>query len=145
MVGYRNERYRYFGWASARLDDAANLLPARLTALLAILAGRRGPAAVSRCWQDRSLHASPNAGLVEAAFAQALRLKLGGGAVYGGSYVQRQPVGAEFPPPERRDIGRAMALSDRVGTLAVLSGLSILALRASRNGAEPSPRRGSSA
>lgn len=119
MVGYKNERYRYFGWASARLDDAANLLPARLTAALATVAGRGGPRQVRRWLEDRVYHESPNAGLVEAAFAQALRVRLGGSAVYGGRLVERPSVGAEFAPPVRADIARVVALSDRVGLLSL--------------------------
>lgn len=119
MVGYKNERYRYFGWASARLDDAANLLPARLTAALAMVAGRGGLRQVRRWLDDRFYHESPNAGLVEAAFAQALRVRLGGSAVYGGRLVERPSVGAEFSPPERADIARVVALSDRVDLLAL--------------------------
>ena len=124
MVGYKNERYRYFGWASARLDDAANLLPARLTAALATVAGRGGPRQVRRWLDDRVHHESPNAGLVEAAFAQALHVRLGGPARYGGRMVERPSMGAEFAAPERADIARVVALSDRVGflTLGVVLG-----------------------
>jgi adenosylcobinamide-phosphate synthase len=144
MVGYRNDRYLHFGWASARLDDAANLLPARLTALLATLAAGRGPATVRRWWQDRRLHASPNAGLVEAAFAQALRLQLGGGAIYGGRYVEREPLGAEFPSPGRGDIARAVSLSENVGLMALGAGVACLMLGAGlARGDDPkSERRG---
>ena len=79
MVGHRNERYEHFGWASARLDDVANLVPARLTALL-VAACR--PAAVPAIWRavraDAPAHPSPNAGVAEAAFAAALGVQLGG-------------------------------------------------------------------
>ncbi len=127
MVGYRNERYEDLGRASARLDDAANLLPARLTAVLAVLAGRGGdPRPLAAAWADRVHHASPNAGLVEAAFAQGARLRLGGPAVYGGRRVERPFVGASFPPPQRQDIERVVALSDRVGLLAAAGGLLLL-------------------
>lgn len=126
MVGYRNQRYVHFGWASARLDDLINLLPARLTALLATVAGRRGASAAGRWWADRRHHASPNAGLVEAAFAQALRVRLGGGAWYGGRYMEREPVGREFREPERQDIERAVRLSEGVGRLALAGGVAVL-------------------
>lgn len=119
MVGYKNERYRYFGWASARLDDAANLAPARLTAALATVAGRGGPRQVRRWLDDRVHHESPNAGLVEAAFAQALQVRLGGPARYGGRMVERPSMGAEFAAPERADIARVVHLGDRVGFLAL--------------------------
>lgn len=124
MVGYRNERYQHLGWASARLDDAANLVPARATALLAVLAGRGWDVgALGQAWRDRVHHASPNAGLVEAAFAQGLSVRLGGPAVYGGRAVERPAVGEGYAAPNRADIGRAVALSDRVGLLAAAGGL----------------------
>lgn len=136
MVGYKNERYRYFGWASARLDDAANLVPARLTAALATVAGRGGPRQVRRWLDDRVHHESPNAGLVEAAFAQALQVRLGGPARYGGRVVERPAVGAEFAAPERADIARVVHLGDRVGFLAL--GVVVGSLwAAGRTGARP--------
>ena len=125
MVGYKNERYRDFGWASARLDDLLNLVPARLTAVLATVAGGRGLGAARRWWQDRTLHESPNAGLVEASFAQALRVRLGGPARYGDRLVDREYVGREFAPAEREDIERVIALSARVGELALAVGLAV--------------------
>ena len=145
MVGYKNERYRYFGWASARLDDAANLLPARLTAALATVAGRGGPRQVRRWLDDRVHHESPNAGLVEAAFAQALQVRLGGPARYGGRMVERPSMGAEFAAPVRADIARVVALSDQVGLLALGVVLGSL-WTAGRAGARPwfSVRRGRS-
>lgn len=125
MVGYKNERYRDFGWASARLDDLLNLAPARLTALLATAAGGRGLGPARRWWEDRTLHESPNAGLVEASFAQALQVRLGGPARYGGRLVEREYVGREFAPAERADIERVISLSTRVGELALAVGLAV--------------------
>jgi len=89
MVGHRSERYREFGWASARFDDVLNWIPARLTALLiagaAFLARRTDPeAAWSTALRDAKKHASPNAGWPEAAFAGALGLALGGPRSYDG-------------------------------------------------------------
>ena len=82
MIGHRTHRYLYFGMAAARLDDAANYIPARLAALLLALAGLgRGAGAIFR---DASRHRSPNAGYPEAAMAGALRLKLSGPRVYDG-------------------------------------------------------------
>lgn len=119
MVGYKNERYLDFGRASARLDDALNLFPARLTAMLATLAGGKGVGAVRRWLEDRRHHASPNAGLVEASFAQALGVRLGGPARYGGIVVERPAMGAEYPAPVRADIDRAIGLSERVGYMTL--------------------------
>lgn len=97
MVGYRDERYRRFGWASARLDDALNFVPARLAAALVALVR---PAAAHEVWRsvrhESPAHPSPNAGLVEAAFAAALRVRLGGVNHYGGVAEERPVLGAAF-------------------------------------------------
>jgi adenosylcobinamide-phosphate synthase len=88
MIGYKNERYADFGWASARLDDLLNWLPARLSALLvALLAPLLGGSVgqtLQAVWQDASKQPSPNSGWPEAAFAGALGVRLGGPSVYGG-------------------------------------------------------------
>jgi adenosylcobinamide-phosphate synthase len=97
MVGYRNDRYREFGWASARLDDLANFLPARLTALLvaaaAPLVGLRGGRALRIAWRDGGSQPSPNAGYPEAAFAGALGVRLGGLNFYGGKPSPKATLG----------------------------------------------------
>ena len=100
MVGHRDERHRYFGWASARLDDAANWVPARLTALLFVLAGwllsrRIGTAryAWSVLLRDGRKHPSPNSGRPEAAMAGALGVQLGGTNFYGGVPEERALLG----------------------------------------------------
>jgi len=139
MVGYRNERYRHFGWASARLDDLVNLVPARVTAAAVTAAGGRGWSAVRRWRRDGHLHESPNAGVVEASFAQALRLRLGGPACYNGRLVDRQPMGPEFDPPQRTDIRRAVRLSDRVADLVLAAGLASLWLTSLASARRGSP------
>jgi adenosylcobinamide-phosphate synthase len=130
MVGHRSERYLRFGWASARLDDAANLLPARLSALLAVLlaplVGGR-PARAARAWRrDAHRHPSPNAGPVEAAFAGALGRTLGGPVTYAGRVEERTLLG-DGPAPTTGDLPRAARLSDAValsaGALAVATRL----------------------
>jgi adenosylcobinamide-phosphate synthase len=102
MVGYRNERYRRFGWASARADDLANLLPARLTylllALAALLRGRRAGAALRIGWRDGRKHPSPNAGWPEAAMAGALGVQLGGPATYQGVPSEKPRLGEADEP-----------------------------------------------
>ncbi|WP_461031037.1 adenosylcobinamide-phosphate synthase CbiB, partial [Streptomyces sparsus] len=91
MVGHKSARHRRFGWSAARLDDVLGWPGARLTALLAVLAGPDPQAAV-RVWrQDAHRHPSPNAGPVEAAFAGALGVRLGGTLAYGGR-VEHRPV-----------------------------------------------------
>ena len=108
MWGYRNRRFRRFGWAAARIDDVLNYLPARLVALTYTLLGSTLPA--WRCWRQQApLWDSPNAGPVMAAGAGALQVSLGGAAIYHGCEEQRPSLG--FGPPARaRDIERAVNL-----------------------------------
>ncbi|MBK5274940.1 MAG: cobalamin biosynthesis protein CobD [Desulfuromonadales bacterium] len=97
MVGYRNERYLQFGWASARMDDLLNFIPARLTALLmvlaALLAGLSPAGALSIARRDRLKHPSPNSGHPEAAAAGALGVRLGGSASYNGILSWKEYIG----------------------------------------------------
>lgn len=118
MVGHRSERYARFGWCSARVDDVANLVPARVGAALAVLAAPvvgGSPAAAARAWRrDAAQHPSPNAGPVEAAFAGALGVTLGGTNTYGDRVENRGTLG-DGPPPGPADIIRAVRLSRVVG------------------------------
>ncbi|NEA28843.1 cobalamin biosynthesis protein [Actinomadura bangladeshensis] len=111
MVGYRSPRYERFGWASARLDDVANWVPARVTAGLVVACGRPGAWRVLR--RDGKKHPSPNAGQVEAAFAGALDVRLGGVNAYGGR-IERRPEMGDGRVPEVKDIRRAVKLSAAV-------------------------------
>lgn len=121
MVGYRNARYRRFGWASARLDDAAAAVPARLTAVL-VAAVR--PGAAGAVWTavrtQAPSHPSPNSGVAEAAFAAALGLRLGGTNHYGQASEVRPALGTGRAP-EPSDIGRAVTLARHVGRALVVS------------------------
>ena len=124
MVGHRSHRYGRYGWASARLDDAAGWVPARATALLVAAVRPHSAAAVIRAVRaDAPAHPSPNAGVAEAAFAAALGLRLGGSSRYDGRVELRPPLG-EGRPPETPDIARAVRLSTDVGrALAAALGL----------------------
>ena len=97
MIGYRNARHRDVGWASARIDDALNWIPARLTAVgISVAAAvqlRRGEASWSMCWRDARKHSSPNRGWPEAAMAGALGIQLGGANEYGGLVEERATLG----------------------------------------------------
>ncbi|MYR12051.1 cobalamin biosynthesis protein, partial [Streptomyces sp. SID724] len=120
MVGHKSPRYRRYGWASARLDDLAGWPGARLTAALAVAAGGRPRAAV-RAWRaDAGRHPSPNAGPVEASFAGALGVRLGGTLAYAGRVEHRPVLNGESGRDVRgADIERAVRLSRRVSTLAL--------------------------
>ena len=108
MWGYRTPRWRCFGWAAARIDDAFNFVPARLTAVSYALLGNSRRA--WRCWRTQApAWSSPNAGPVMASGAGALGLALGGSARYHGVLEQRPPLGSGRPA-EARDIGRAWRL-----------------------------------
>ena len=109
LVGHREPRWRAYGWASARLDDAANLAPARLAGALIALAGPGGWKVMLR---DASKHASPNAGWPEAAMAGALGVRLGGPASYDGVTMER-PVFGDGPPPGAADLRRGLAIYRR--------------------------------
>ncbi|HUY86343.1 MAG TPA: adenosylcobinamide-phosphate synthase CbiB [Acidimicrobiales bacterium] len=114
MVGYKTERYAQFGWASARLDDLANWVPARLTALVVVLVAGKG-SEIARVLKVQSpAHPSPNAGVAEGAFAAALGLRLGGTIVYPHG-VEERPVLGFGSFPTAGDICRAVELSRRVG------------------------------
>ncbi|NUQ99308.1 MAG: cobalamin biosynthesis protein [Streptomyces sp.] len=119
MVGHKSAKYRRYGWASARLDDVAGWPGARLTAVLATVAGGDHRGAV-RAWRsDAAKHPSPNAGPVEASFAGALGVRLGGTLSYGGRVEHRPVLNEEGRAVEVGDIERAVRLSRRVGWLAL--------------------------
>ena len=111
MVGYKNDKYLYFGRAPARLDDAANLIPSRLGALLLIAAaGLTGndPAGALRIWRrDRRNHASPNSAQTESVMAGALRVQLAGPAWYFGRRYEKPTIGDSTRPVVPEDILRA--------------------------------------
>jgi len=119
MVGHRNERYLEFGWASARLDDLLNLPAARLTALLAALLGPSPRGAFATWARDASAHPSPNAGPVEASFAGALGIRLGGENRYGTRTEHRAVLGAGRPAAPS-DIQQSVDLARRVDLAAAL-------------------------
>lgn len=147
MVGYRSERYNNFGWASAKIDDLAAWLPARVTALThtavaGLWHGRAGISGAVRAWRtDAPRHPSPNAGPVEATAAAALGVTLGGRTEY--SYgVEMRPTMGQGPAPVCADIGRAVDLARASEFIVVAAALAGLWLRG-RLGAGPrGARRG---
>ncbi|MFD1659755.1 cobalamin biosynthesis protein [Streptomyces caeni] len=119
MVGHTSPRYRRFGWSSARLDDLAGWPGARLTALLTAASGP-DPRGAVRAWRaDAARHPSPNAGPVEAAFAGALGVRLGGTLSYGGRVEHRPVLNVAGSAVRTDDIERAVRLSRRVSGLAL--------------------------
>jgi adenosylcobinamide-phosphate synthase len=102
MIGYRTERYFYFGKFAARLDDVANFIPARLTALLMVaatfLVRLNAGLALRVLWRDHANHLSPNAGYPEATLAGALGIRFGGPSVYFGKEIWKPTIGDDFTP-----------------------------------------------
>jgi adenosylcobinamide-phosphate synthase len=140
MVGHLSPRYREFGWASARLDDVLNLAPARVSAALAVssapLVGGRPTRALQAWTRDAGRHPSPNAGPVEAAFAGALGVRLGGTNTYGARVEHRAELG-DGPAPGPADIDRAV----RLATAVDLGALALSVLIARRPTRRPRPDR----
>ena len=134
MIGHRTPEYLYFGRAAARLDDAANWLPARLTGLLIVALASRPAEAMAVYRRDRVRHASPNAGHPEAAMAGALGVELGGPSTYGGEPHDAPRLGAGLPLPVGSDAHRALGLVRRVTLAATLLaiGVALLAERRRR-------------
>jgi adenosylcobinamide-phosphate synthase len=130
--GYKNERYLQFGWAPARLDDLANLLPARLTALLvapaALLLRLNSGNAWRIFWRDRHNHPSPNGGQIEAAVAGALGVRLGGINSYFGQPGKRPFMGDPLQPLMARHILQTVRLMWLVYGMVALIGVGICLL-----------------
>jgi adenosylcobinamide-phosphate synthase len=124
MVGYKNEPYREFGWAGARLDDLLNWLPARLSGGLFTLAARLTSLDWRQTWKifcrDGRRHASPNAGWPEAAMSGALGVRLGGPNIYHGELVDKPWLGDDWREPEVADIMKAIHLLYVASALAVI-------------------------
>ena len=136
MIGHRSPRYARFGWAAAKLDDAVNYAAARVTAALTVvcapIVGGSPLGAVTAWHRDAGRHPSPNAGVVEAAFAGALGVQLGGPTQYHYELQIRPALGAG-PPPTVTDLRRAVRLSRAVQAAAAMAlvGLSV-AVRSGR-------------
>ncbi|KUH64984.1 cobalamin biosynthesis protein [Mycolicibacterium novocastrense] len=140
MIGHKSPRYRRFGWAAARFDDLLNHSAARATAVLvAVCAPVVGgsPVAALRAWRrDAGRHPSPNAGVVEAAFAGALGVRLGGPTQYAHELEIRPTLG-DGPPPQVADLRRAVRLSRAVQLAA--AGVAVALSAVGRSGRRASP------
>ena len=128
MIGYKNERYIKFGWASARIDDIANFIPARLTGLMMVVAASFVRAAQTSnalriMLRDGGKHSSPNSGIPEAAMAGALGVVLGGPSMYSGVLVEKPRIGVGGSAHYKETRCRAMAIT----TVTALCGLALAA------------------
>ena len=129
MLGYKNEKYLYFGRAAAKLDDAANYLPSRIAGLLWAAAAALTGNSASGAWKiwrrDRRNHASPNSAQTESACAGALGVQLAGPACYFGEYYDKPTIGDPLRPIEPEDIRRANRMMYAESLLALAIGLAI--------------------
>lgn len=129
MLGYKNERYLYFGRCAAKLDDAANWLPSRLAALLWVAAAALTSGSAKGAWRiwrrDRYNHASPNSAQTESACAGALGVQLAGPAYYFGAYYDKPTIGDALRPIEAEDILRADRMMYTESVLALIIGLAV--------------------
>lgn len=127
MLGYKNEKYLYFGRCAAKLDDAANWLPSRLAALLWVAAAALTGNSARGAWRiwrrDRRRHASPNSAQTESACAGALGVQLAGPAYYFGEYYDKPTIGDPLREIEPRDILRANRMMYAESLLALVLGL----------------------
>ena len=132
MLGYKNEKYLYFGRIPAKLDDAANYLPSRLAALLWVAAAAFTHNDAKGAWKiwrrDRRNHASPNSAQTESACAGALGVQLAGPAYYFGQYYPKLTIGDALRPIEPEDILRANQMMYVASSFALAWGCALRAL-----------------
>jgi adenosylcobinamide-phosphate synthase len=124
MIGHRTSRHQSFGWAAARIDDVANLIPARLTALLFALLAARPSVAMSCMMRDARRHRSINAGWPEAAMAGALGVRLSGPRIYDGIVAEEPWLNGGARDPRAADIGQGLKLYRRA--MMLLAGLLLI-------------------
>jgi adenosylcobinamide-phosphate synthase len=114
MVGYRNSRYVDFGWASAKLDDLANFIPARVTAFLMVVVtyvfGRDWKSSFRTVCREARNHESPNAGFPEAAMAGALGVRLGGPSIYFGRTHEKPYIGSAEEPVSAHKVRESLRI-----------------------------------
>jgi adenosylcobinamide-phosphate synthase len=135
MIGHADHRYFYFGKIAARLDDVANLIPSRLTALAIItvcpihrgitaMSGKYAARSAWRTWRrDGSKHKSPNAGQPESAMSGALQVVLGGSNTYAGELIASPRIGAEFPAATPAKAAQAIRIVARASLLCLIAAI----------------------
>jgi len=142
MIGYKNEKYKSLGWASAKLDDLVNYIPARITGVLIVIAtfilrSNRSSRfnslnALKVMFRDGRKHSSPNSGIPEAAMAGALGVKLGGTSTYGGVVVEKPYIGEELQNSDLFYLSaaeNAVTITKLTSFLGLLSALMVLYMR----------------
>jgi len=127
MIGYRTERYRRFGTVAARIDDVANYLPARITALLMMLV-EGSPSLLRFVWKYGSKHASPNSGYPEAALAGILDCRFGGPHFYFGELIEKPYIGENDRTLDRLDMRHAVYVNRFTEFVALVFSIIILYL-----------------
>ncbi len=124
MVGYKNDRYMDFGWASAKFDDVLNYIPARITACLMLISTVILGLDLQNAWKifvrDRKNHASPNSPMAESVCAGALRIQLGGRASYFGVVSEKPTMGDDIEKPDCTHISNSVAMMYVVSMLSIL-------------------------
>lgn len=127
MVGYKNEKYLDFGWFSARLDDVANYIPARISGFLisisSFILGKGFKNSFETLLQDGRKHPSPNSGISEAAMAGALGIRLGGGAFYQDKFIEKQYIGEDIRKVDAFLINESLKISFLTSVLMLIIGV----------------------
>lgn len=119
MIGYKNERFSEFGFVAAKIDDVANWIPARITALLMLMVNRRWDLRAT-VFQEGRKHTSPNSGYPEAALALMLGCQFGGTHAYGGQMVEKPTIGFSTHPLTDADLKFALQTNRKVEVLLIL-------------------------
>ncbi|RKY35694.1 MAG: cobalamin biosynthesis protein CobD [Candidatus Omnitrophota bacterium] len=136
MVGYRNERYKDFGWFSAKFDDFANWIPARISGIIipvaAFLLSMRFKQAVNIIIRDSRKSLSPNAGIAEAGFAGAMGIVLGGANYYGEKLYEKPVIGISSKEKDINDILKSIRLMQAVSLISVLCAVGLFILKSNR-------------
>jgi adenosylcobinamide-phosphate synthase len=129
MVGYKNAKYKDFGWFSARVDDVANYIPARLSGALAVSAsfilGYNWKASARIMFRDGGKHPSPNSGVIEAAFAGALGVRLGGSSSYGGVASVKPAIGDAINPFDDSSVTSSIRLMGATAFLMLMCAFAV--------------------
>jgi adenosylcobinamide-phosphate synthase len=130
MVGYKNEKYINFGWASANLDDIANFVPARIAAIIlpisSFICGEDYSNSVKILKRDGQKHPSPNSGIPEAAIAGALRIRLGGPSTYNGIFSDKPFIGDPHNSVDFNDIKSTTKIVMVSAIISVVFGIAFL-------------------